>query len=81
MELQTNVLAAYVAGSRAAEIPEAMAAMHIPPTDSFEVAFNRACGLLQQGDAAAAEEQLLLGQRLGTALYQSSGIASCTTNN
>ncbi|KAK9826948.1 hypothetical protein WJX74_001295 [Apatococcus lobatus] len=65
VELQTNVLAAYVAGSRAAEIPQAMAAMRIPPGDSFEVAFNRACGLLQQGDAAAAEEQLLLGQRLG----------------
>ncbi|KAK9863884.1 hypothetical protein WJX84_011397 [Apatococcus fuscideae] len=65
VELQTNVLAAYVAGSRAGEIPQAMASMRIPPTDSFEIAFNRACGLLQQGDAAAAEEQLLLGQRLG----------------
>ncbi len=65
MELQTNVLAAYVAGSRAGEIPAAMASMRIPPSDSFEVAFNRACGLLQQRDYAAAEEQLLLGQRLG----------------
>ena len=65
MELQTNVLAAYVAGNRAGEIPAAMAAMRIPPSDSFEVAFNRACGLVQQGEAEAAEEQLLLGQRLG----------------
>ena len=64
-ELRANVLAAYVAGGRAREVPAVMAAMKFGPRDSFEIAFNAACALLGAGDAPAAEQQLLLAQRLG----------------
>ncbi len=64
-ELRANVLAAYVAGGRAADVPAVMAAMKFGPRDSFEIAFNAACALLGAGDAPAAEQQLLLAQRLG----------------
>ena len=59
------MLAAYVAGGRAREVPAVMAAMKFGPRDSFEIAFNAACALLGAGDAPAAEQQLLLAQRLG----------------
>ncbi|KAK9832822.1 hypothetical protein WJX81_004606 [Elliptochloris bilobata] len=65
LELRANVLAAYVAGGRAREVPAVMAAMKFSARDSFEIAFNAACALLGAGDAPAAEEQLLLAQRLG----------------
>ena len=64
-ELRANVLAAYVAGGRAREVPAVMAAMKFGPRDSFEIAFNAACALLGAGDTPAAEQQLLLAQRLG----------------
>ncbi len=64
-ELRANVLAAYVAGGRSADVPAVMAAMKFGPRDSFEIAFNAACALLGAGDAPAAEQQLLLAQRLG----------------
>ncbi len=65
LELRANVLAAYVAGGRAREVPAVMAAMKFGAQDSFEIAFNAACALLGAGDAPAAEQQLLLAQRLG----------------
>ena len=64
-ELRANVLAAYVAGGRSREVPAVMAAMKFGARDGFEVAFNAACALLGAGDAPAAEQQLLLAQRLG----------------
>lgn len=69
-EVQTNVLAAYVAGGRAGEVPAVMQAMKISPKDSFELAFNAACGLLESEDLPAAEQQLQLALRVGEeALY------------
>mmetsp|Transcript_36119 Transcript_36119/g.92319 ORF Transcript_36119/g.92319 Transcript_36119/m.92319 type:complete len:650 (-) Transcript_36119:136-2085(-) len=66
LELRTNVLAAYVENGRAREIPELMAAMKIAGEASYEVAFNKACGLLAAGgQLGAAEEALLLAQRIG----------------
>ena len=64
-EVQTNVLAAYVAGGKGGEVPSVMEAMAAAPGDSFEVAFNSACGLVEAGELAAAEERLLLARRLG----------------
>ncbi|KAL6770694.1 SRP72 [Auxenochlorella protothecoides x Auxenochlorella symbiontica] len=65
MEVQTNVLAAYVAGGQAAEVPAVLEAMKASPKDSFEVAFNSACALLETGELEAAQERLLLAQRVG----------------
>ncbi|KAK9820199.1 hypothetical protein WJX72_007419 [[Myrmecia] bisecta] len=65
LELRTNVIAAYVSGNRAAELPAVMEAMKIAAKDGFEIAFNKACGLLEMGDLAGAQEQLHLAQRQG----------------
>ncbi|KAI3426329.1 hypothetical protein D9Q98_008702 [Chlorella vulgaris] len=69
-EVQTNVVAAYVSGGRAGEVPAVMQAMKISAKDSFEIAFNVACGLVDAGQLRAAEEQLQLAVRVGEeALY------------
>ena len=65
LELRTNVLAAYVSGGRAHEVPAVMEAMKIGAGDSFEVAFNTACAALAAGDLASARAQLEHAQRLG----------------
>ena len=39
--------------------------LQISPRDSFEIAFNAACGLLETGDLAGAEQQLQLATRVG----------------
>ncbi|EFJ52129.1 hypothetical protein VOLCADRAFT_86969 [Volvox carteri f. nagariensis] len=70
LELKTNVLAAYVAAGLSSELPDLMAALKVRPRDSFEVAFNRACGLVSAagGDPqqlAAAEGDLRMAIKLG----------------
>ncbi len=64
-ELQANILAAYVAGHLAAQLPQVMSALKISPRASFEVTFNTACGLLQLGDLAGAEAELRAGLKIG----------------
>ena len=71
LELRTNVLAAYVSGSRAHEVPAVMEAMKISPKDSFEIGFNTACGLLAAGDCVSAQDKLEHAQRLGDPPYMS----------
>ncbi len=39
--------------------------LQISPKDSFEVAFNAACGLIEGGKLGEAEEQLQLAVRVG----------------
>lgn len=67
MELKTNILAAYVAAGLALELPDLMAALRLRPADSFEVAFNRACGTVAAAVDAAGP---LAGGRLGAAASQ-----------
>ncbi len=67
-ELRTNVVAAYVAGGRSWEVGAVLEAMQSPAADSYELAFNRACALVEQRDNAAAEQQLQLALRSGAAL-------------
>ncbi len=64
-ELHTNVLAAYISGKRGSEVPAVMEAMKITAKDSPDVAFNKACSLMESQDYEAAESELLLAQRLG----------------
>eukprot|EP00884_Botryococcus_braunii_P009741 jgi/Botrbrau1/18769/Bobra.0386s0088.1 len=64
-ELHTNVLAAYISGSRSSEVPAVMEALRITAKESPDIAFNNACSVLESGDYAAAEKQLLLAMRLG----------------
>ncbi|GAB4817516.1 hypothetical protein N2152v2_004562, partial [Parachlorella kessleri] len=71
MEVRTNVVAAYLAGGRAEEVPAVMEAMKMSPQDGFEVAFNAACALIEAGSLREAEKQLQLAQRVGEeALYE-----------
>ncbi len=65
LDLRTNVLAAYVSGGRAHEVPAVMEAMKISPEDSFEIGFNTACGLLATGDYSKALTELEKSLRLG----------------
>ena len=65
VELRTNVIAAYVAGGRSWEVGAVMDAMQASTADSYELAFNRACALVEQEDYAAAEQQLQLALRSG----------------
>ena len=65
LELRTNVLAAYVSGDRAHEVPAVMEAMKISSKDSFEIAFNTACGLIAAGDFTHAQRELEHASRLG----------------
>lgn len=58
LELKTNVLAAYVAAQLASEIPDLMAAMKVNAKHSFELGFNKACGLVKTGNLTAAETEL-----------------------
>jgi hypothetical protein len=108
-ELQANILAAYVAGHLAAQLPSIISQLRINPRASFEVraaalqqqpacvlvaplvprvpgagagqgvaadlgvaapqvAYNRACGLLQLGDLAAAESELRTAIKIGGCL-------------
>ena len=39
--------------------------LQISASDSFEIAFNAACGLIEAGQLRAAEEQLRLAARVG----------------
>ncbi|PNW85354.1 hypothetical protein CHLRE_03g182500v5 [Chlamydomonas reinhardtii] len=65
LELKTNVLAAYVAAGLSAELPDLMAALKVKPRDSFEVAFNRSCGLVEAGQLASAEGELRMALKMG----------------
>lgn len=65
LDLKTNVLAAYVAAHLASEIPDLMSAMKLSPKQSFEVGYNKACGLVDTGDFAAAEAELRMATKLG----------------
>lgn len=65
LEVGTNVVAAYVSGGRAHEVPAVMDALALKASDGFEIAFNQACADVAVGKLDAAEQQLLLAQRLG----------------
>ncbi|GLI69046.1 hypothetical protein VaNZ11_013588 [Volvox africanus] len=65
LELKTNVLAAYVAAGLSSELPDLMAALKVRARDSFEVAFNRACGQVAGGQLAAAEGDLRMAIKQG----------------
>ncbi|GBF97135.1 signal recognition particle subunit [Raphidocelis subcapitata] len=71
LELKTNAIAAYVAGGLSSRVPGLMASLKVTPKASFEVAFNRACGLVAEGDLAGAETALRVALKQGEeALYE-----------
>ena len=65
VSVKTNMIAAYTAGKRSAEVERLKAAAKISPEDGFEVAFNLACSTLQSGRIKEAKDCLLLALRIG----------------
>lgn len=63
-DLQVNTIAAYVCSQRSSELPDLKNQMQLA-SESSEVDFNLACGLVQQGALSDAEQQLQLALRSG----------------
>jgi signal recognition particle subunit SRP72 len=64
-DVKTNIVAAYVAGGRAAEVPSVLDTLKVQPRTGYELAFNAACALIEVEDYTKAEELLQLAHRLG----------------
>ncbi|KAG0556540.1 hypothetical protein KC19_11G061100 [Ceratodon purpureus] len=64
-DVKTNMVAAYVAGGRAVEVPSLMESLKVTPRTGFEIAHNAACALIDRGDYGKAEELLQLAHRIG----------------
>lgn len=64
-DVKTNIVAAYVAGGRAAEVPSLMETLKVQPRTGFELAYNAACAVIDKEDYAKAEELLQLAHRIG----------------
>lgn len=62
---QTNVLAAYIAADRSADIPALMRRLGVQPGAGFEIAHNQACSLAALGEFASAEQALRLAVKQG----------------
>ncbi|KUF90282.1 hypothetical protein AM588_10002750 [Phytophthora nicotianae] len=69
LELQTNLLAAYASAGRSQELKD----REIPIDDGFEVAFNKSFVAIQSGDWGAAEELLLIAERLCRDTFEAEG--------
>jgi signal recognition particle subunit SRP72 len=54
-----------VAGGLAAQLPDLMNTLKVTPKSSFELAFNRACGMVEEGDWGAAETALRMAIKQG----------------
>lgn len=65
MEVKANMLAAFVAGNRASDIPDVSKSYGVSASDGFEISYNQACGLVDAGDHKNAKEQLELALREG----------------
>lgn len=59
------MIAAYVAGGKAGEVPAVMEAMKISAKETFEIGFNTACGLADVGKFSEAETCLLFALTQG----------------
>jgi signal recognition particle subunit SRP72 len=64
-DVKTNMVAAYVAGGRAAEVPSLMESLKVQPRTGFELAHNAACALIEKEEYGKAEELLQLAHRIG----------------
>ncbi|CAD7704944.1 unnamed protein product [Ostreobium quekettii] len=63
-DIKTNMIAPAVAGNMANELKGNLSAA-TPGGEGFELAFNKACGLLHTGDVKGAQQQIELARREG----------------
>ncbi|KAF2608656.1 hypothetical protein F2Q68_00045869 [Brassica cretica] len=60
---EVNFVAGLVSAGKASQVKGALETWRIKPTSSFELAFNTACSLIENGNYADAEQLLLTARR------------------
>ncbi|KAK1317132.1 hypothetical protein QJS10_CPA05g01909 [Acorus calamus] len=65
VDLKSNMIAALISAGRASEVQGLMDALRVKASDSFELAYNIGCSLIEMGKFADAEQQLLSARRIG----------------
>eukprot|EP00775_Hariotina_reticulata_P001463 gene1463-1805_t len=65
LEQKTNLLAAYVTAGLSSSLPDIINKLGIKPRDSFEIAYNRACGMVVNGETEAAETAVKAAYKQG----------------
>lgn len=63
LDVKSNIIATLVSAGRSNEIHGMMDALKIKPSNSFELAYNTACSLIEKKKYAEAEQQLLSARR------------------
>jgi hypothetical protein len=65
LEQKTNLLAAYVTAGLSSSLPDIINKLGIKPRDSFEIAYNRACGMADTREFEAAETAVKAAYKQG----------------
>lgn len=63
LDVKSNIIATLISGGRSNEIQGMMDALKVKPSNSFELAYNTACSLIEKEKYAEAEQQLLSARR------------------
>uniref|UniRef100_M4CIP5 Signal recognition particle subunit SRP72 n=1 Tax=Brassica campestris TaxID=3711 RepID=M4CIP5_BRACM len=72
---EVNFVAGLVSAGKASQVQGALESWRIKPTSSFELAFNTACSLIENGNYADAEQLLLTARRIGQETLTDDGFA------
>ncbi|CAN6937651.1 unnamed protein product [Brassica oleracea] len=72
---EVNFVASLVSAGKASQVKRALKSWRIKPTSSFELAFNTACSLIENGNYADAEQLLLAAKRIGQETLTDDGFA------
>ncbi|KAG5380369.1 hypothetical protein IGI04_028211 [Brassica rapa subsp. trilocularis] len=73
--VDVNFVAGLVSAGKASQVKGALESWRIKPTSSFELAFNTACSLIENGNYADAEQLLLTARRIGQETLTDDGFA------
>ncbi|KAF8390589.1 hypothetical protein HHK36_025116 [Tetracentron sinense] len=63
--LEINIVAGLISAGRASEVQGTMDILRVKATSSFELAYNTACSLIEEGKYTDAEQHLLSARRIG----------------
>ncbi|XP_020577004.1 signal recognition particle subunit SRP72-like [Phalaenopsis equestris] len=65
LDVKSNFIATLVSAGRSNEVQGMLDALKVKPSNSFELAYNTACSLIENKKYAEAEQQLLSARRIG----------------
>ncbi|PKA57689.1 hypothetical protein AXF42_Ash016735 [Apostasia shenzhenica] len=65
LDLKTNIIAALISAGRSTEVHGMMDTLKVKASNSFELAYNTACSLIEKKKYSEAENQLLSARRIG----------------